>query len=245
MNLERGQSTVCGNCGAAMQGEYCSACGQRRAERMSFRRSLAEGWAHVADLDFALVRTFVGMCTRPGALVLEYLAGRRRHYSNPFRYAFIVTTVGVIAIGVLGIDISMPGVPLETERDRAAMRLITTLISYLFFPAILLLAWLQWWLGRKGRFKYAEMLAFDAYCLSHAGLFAVVIGPVLPPGQPAGLAALLTCQVAYLAWCLRGFRGVSWPSALGRSLALTVGYIAIFNLIGLSLVNALVVMGLL
>lgn len=85
--------------------------------------------------------------------------------------------MSVIAIGVPGIDITMPGVPLETERDRAAIRPITTLISYLFFPAILLLAWLQWWLGRKGRFMHAEVLAFDAYCLSHAGLFAALPGP--------------------------------------------------------------------
>lgn len=77
--MEPGQSRVCGNCGAAQHGEYCSACGQRRAQRMSLRRSLAEGWAQVAELDFALARTIAGMCTRPGALVLEYLTGRRRH----------------------------------------------------------------------------------------------------------------------------------------------------------------------
>lgn len=226
-----------------MSGEYCSACGQRRARRLSFRRSLAEAWAHVAELDFALARTFAGLCTRPGALVLEYLAGRRRHYSNPFRYAFIATTVAVVAIGVLDIDISMPGVPLETERDRAALRLRTSLMAYLLFPAILLLAWLQWWLGRKGRFAYAEVLVFDAYCLSHAGLFAIVIGPVLPPGRPAGLVALIACQLAYLAWCVRDFRGVSWASAAGRSAALTIGYVAIFNLIGVALVNAMAVAG--
>lgn len=178
-----------------------------------------------------------------GALVLEYVAGRRGDYSNPFRYALIVTTVAVIAIGVLGIDITMPGVPLETERDRAAIRLMLTLMSYLFFPAILVLAWLQWWIGRRGRFTYAEVLVFDAYCLSHAGLFAVVIGLVLPPGRPAGLALLMICQVTYVAWCLRGFRGVSWISALGRSLAVTIGYIVIFNLIGVGLINALAVMG--
>lgn len=243
MNVEYGQSTVCGNCGAAMSGDFCSACGQRRAQRLSFRRTLGEAWAHVADLDFALARTFAGMCTRPGSLVLEYLAGRRRDYSNPFRYAFIVTTVSVVAIGVLGIDITMPGIPLETERDRAAIRIITSLMSYLFFPAILLLAWLQWWIGRKGRFAYAEVLVFDAYCLSHAGLFTIVIGPVLPPGQPAGLTVLMTCQLAYVAWCLRGFRGVSWSSALGRSLALSLGYIVIFNLIAISFINVLAVMG--
>jgi len=233
----------CGNCRAVMTGEFCSACGQHRVQRLSFRRSVTEAWTHVAELDFALARTFAGMCTRPGALVLEYIAGRRRDYSNPFRYAFIVTTAGVVGISFLGIDISMPGVPLETERDRAAIRLMTTLMAYLFFPAILLLASLQWWIGRKGRFGYAEVLAFDAYCLSHAGLFAIVIGPVLPPSQPAGLVALIGCQLAYVAWCLRGFRGVSWLSAAGRSLALTVGYIAVFNLIGLALMNGLALAG--
>lgn len=243
MTSDRAEPIRCGNCDAAMTGEFCAACGQRRAQRLSFRRSLSEAWTHLAELDFALARTFAGMCTRPGALVLEYLAGRRRRYSNPFRYAFIVTTVAVVAINLLDIDVSMPGVPIETERDRAAIRLMTALISYLFFPAILLLAWLQWLPGRKGRFAYAELLVFDAYCLSHAGLFAAVLGPVLPPGQPAGLAALMACQLAYIAWCLRAFRGVSWLSAAGRSLALTVGYVAIFNLIGIALVNAMAVAG--
>jgi hypothetical protein len=38
---------------------------------------------------------------------------------------------------------------------------------------------------------------------------------------------------------------VSWPSAAVRSVALSVGYIAIFNLIGIGLVNALARLGLL
>lgn len=243
MNSDSGDPISCGNCGTVMTGGFCSACGQRRVQRLSLRRSVNEAWTHVAELDFALARTFAGMCTRPGRLVLEYIGGRRRAYSNPFRYAFIVTTVLVVAISVLGIDVSMPGVPLETERDRAAIRLITTLMAYLFFPAIMLLAWCQWWIGRKGRFEYAEVLVFDAYCLSHAGIFAIVIGPVLPPSQPAGLAALLACQLAYVAWCLRDFRGVSWISAAGRSLAITVGYIVVFNLIGLALINGLALAG--
>lgn len=226
-----------------MTGEFCAACGQRRAQRLSLRRALTQGWAQVADLDFALARTFAGLCTRPGALVLEYIAGRRASYSNPFRYAFVVTTVTVIAITFLDIDISMPGVPIESDRDRAAVRLITALMPYLFFPAILLLAWLQWLIGRKGRFVYAELLVFDAYCLSHAGLFTVVLGPVFPPGEPLGFVLLMLCQLAYVAWCLREFRGVSWLAAAGRSLALNVGQIAAFNLIGFVLVNLIALAG--
>jgi hypothetical protein len=236
--------TCCGNCQAPMTGEFCSACGQRRARRLSFGRSLTDAWSQLGDFDFALVRTFVGLSTRPGTVALEYIAGRRRNYSNPFRYAFIATTATVLAISLLNIDISMPGVPIESERDRAAVKLLTSLISYVFFPAILLLAWLQWAIGRKGRFVYAEVLVFDAYCLSHSSLFTIVLGPVLPPGEPVGFALLMSCQLAYVAWCLRGFRGVSWPSAVGRAAAIAAGYIVIFNLIGLGLVNGLAVAGL-
>jgi len=244
MGGEIAESRRCANCGALMRGEFCSGCGQRTARRLSLRRSLDEAWEHLADLDFAFARTFVALSTRPGPMVLEYVGGRRRTYSNPFRYAFVITTAVVIGINLLRVDISMPGVPLDSERDRAAVQLLTGLMSYLFFPTIFLLAWFQRRLSRRRRFAYAELLVFDAYCLSHGSLFTMVTGPVLAPGTPGGLVLLLALQLAYLAWCLRGFHGVSVASAAGRAVALTVGYIVIFNLIGLAIVNLLALAGL-
>jgi hypothetical protein len=56
----------CGNCGAALSGEYCSACGQLRAERLLLHRALDDGWERLVELDFAFARTFAGLCKRPG-----------------------------------------------------------------------------------------------------------------------------------------------------------------------------------
>lgn len=227
----------CADCGATLQGEFCSVCGQRRGARLSFRRSVQEAWGQLVDLDFAFARTFAGLSLRPGETVLEYLGGRRRRYSNPFRYAFVITTVTVIAINLLDIDVTVPGVPLDSEREQAAVRLLVSLMAYLFFPAILLLALLQRWLARTDRFNYAEILVFDAYCLSHASLWTIAVGAFIPISSPPGIALLMAGQLAYIAWCIRGFRGVGWLSATGRSAALAVSYIVLFNLIGLLLVN--------
>ena len=235
----------CGNCGSSLPGEYCSACGQRRAERLSIGRAIGDGWERLVELDSALARTFAGLSRRPGQLVLDYIGGRRLTYSNPFRYAFVITTLCVIAIHLLDIDVTAPGVPLETERDRAAVKLITSLMAYLFFPAIMLLAALQRLARRSPRFNYAEFLVFDAYCIGHGSLFAVLVGPVLAPGTPAGLGLILCLQTSYLAWCQRGFRGVGWGEAFVRALLLIVGYIVLFNAIALLVVNAFAIAGLL
>ncbi len=233
----------CANCGAAMSGEYCSGCGQRRAQRLSLRSALGDGWERLVEFDFAFARTFADLCRRPATVVNEYIAGRRQEYSNPFRYAFVITTLSVIAINLLDIDVTAPGVPVETERDRAAIALVTSLMAYLFFPAIMLLGALQRLAGRRARFNYAEILVFDAYCIGHGSLFAVLVGPVLAPGSPAGLSLILALQTAYLAWCLRGFRGIGWLAAVVRALLLIVGYIVIFNLIAMSMVNVLALAG--
>jgi hypothetical protein len=37
----------------------------------------------------------------------------------------------------------MPGVPLDGEREQAAVRLLVSLMAYVFFPAILVVALLQ------------------------------------------------------------------------------------------------------
>lgn len=235
----------CRNCGGTSSGGYCSACGQRRAERLSLRRAIGDGWERLVELDFALVRTFAGLCRRPGQVVLDYVGGRRLAYSNPFRYAFVITTLCIIAIHLLDIDVTAPGVPLETERERAAVDLVVSLMAYLFFPAIMLLAALQRLASRSTRFNYAELLVFDAYCIGHGSLVAVVVGPVLAPGSPAGLGLILGLQTAYLAWCQRGFRGIGWGAAFGRALLLVVGYVAAFNLIALLVTNALAIAGLL
>jgi hypothetical protein len=172
-------------------------------------------------------------------VVLDYIAGRRLAYSSPFRYAFVIATLSVLAIHAPDISVTAPGVPIETERDRAAVQLIVGLTPYLFFPAVMLVAALQRLASRSARFNYSELLVFDAFCIGHGGLIGVLVAAVLPPGSPAGLGVMLGLQAACLGWCQRGFRGVSWGEALGRASLLVVGNVVPLNLIGMLIVNAL------
>jgi hypothetical protein len=61
------------------------------------------------------------------------------------------------------------------------------------------------------------------------------------------MAATPVTVLEYIGGCRgrRGFRGVGWLSAVGRSAAVAVGYIVLFNLIGLLLVNLAAFAGLL
>jgi hypothetical protein len=67
-------------------GEYCAACGQRALDPdptvREFAHELAGEFLH---WDSKLGNTFRLLVTRPGALTLEYLAGRRVRYISPLR----------------------------------------------------------------------------------------------------------------------------------------------------------------
>lgn len=76
----------CQNCGAALSGPYCAACGQHDVD---YHRSLwpiledsLEGFLH---LDGKFLRTVRWLFTRPGFLTKEFIAGRRVSYTQPLR----------------------------------------------------------------------------------------------------------------------------------------------------------------
>jgi hypothetical protein len=82
----------CVSCGAPLSGPYCSRCGERELEpdaltlRHFFTHTVAHELLHV---DGTLWRTLRLLFVRPGQLSLEYAAGRRRPYVNPFRLLLI------------------------------------------------------------------------------------------------------------------------------------------------------------
>src|SRR5207247_3292782 len=73
-------------------GPYCSRCGERalEPEALTLRHFLVHTVAdELLHVDAALWRTLRLLFVRPGRLSLEYAAGRRRPYINPFRLLLI------------------------------------------------------------------------------------------------------------------------------------------------------------
>ena len=85
-------TTRCVSCDAPLAGPYCSRCGERTLEpdALTLRHFAIHTVAHeLLQVDSALWRTLRLLFTRPGQLSLEYAAGRRRPYVNPFRLLLI------------------------------------------------------------------------------------------------------------------------------------------------------------
>ena len=95
--------THCLNCGAELQGTYCSRCGQRDAElKVPFSHVLEEVFHDVWHFDLRFLGTLRLLLTRPGQLTVEYMAGRRTRFLPPFRLYVFVSFVLFLLLGVSG-----------------------------------------------------------------------------------------------------------------------------------------------
>lgn len=92
----------CLNCGEVLRGQHCSHCGQRAKVRvLSLGTLVRDLLGDIANFDSRVWRTLKPLAFKPGALTVEFLRGRRTHYSPPFRmylilsvFFFLLTSLG-------------------------------------------------------------------------------------------------------------------------------------------------------
>ena len=85
----------CPSCGAAIDGRFCAACGEKRVTAHDY--SITHFAEHVLEslthFDFKSLRAVRTLVTRPGRLTRDYLDGRRRGYIGPIQLFVIVNVV--------------------------------------------------------------------------------------------------------------------------------------------------------
>jgi len=93
-NVATATTARCDNCGAAVNGRYCAACGQRLEPPVHslwhFAQVATEDLTHA---DSRLWRTLAALLFRPGYLTHEFLAGRRARYLPPVRLYLVISVV--------------------------------------------------------------------------------------------------------------------------------------------------------
>ena len=73
----------CANCGTALVGPWCHACGQKGEEfHRSIWRLVAEAFEGLTNFDSRFWNTLPRLIVRPGKLTREYLDGRRAGERN-------------------------------------------------------------------------------------------------------------------------------------------------------------------
>lgn len=188
----------CVSCDAPLSGPYCARYGERvlEPEALTLRHFLVHTVAHeLLHVDGTLWRTLRLLFVRPGRLSLEYAAGRRRPYVNPFRLLLIaivayalMTSSGLIATLTLG-PMTMSLAPAAVRRSLSVETTIEQVDRYgLLRPQ--LAAKKERLTSDAARARFHDRLAAFAQPVSFANVLLLAV--TLP-------------QFAYLAIAIRRF----------------------------------------
>lgn len=99
MNENGGAADICTNCGTALVGAFCHACGQKRFVEADRRigHVLHQFVDSVTDLDGRVWRTLRALLFRPGLLSREYFEGRRARWLSPVSLFLAISVVYFLA----------------------------------------------------------------------------------------------------------------------------------------------------
>jgi ribosomal protein L32 len=115
--------THCENCGAELQGHWCSKCGQPAIEyRRSFRYVVADLLNEFLNWDSKFFTTIALLILKPWRLTNEFLAGKRVRYVNPLRLYLLASILFFFAVnyGAKGINFDASKLGPKDRADLAA-----------------------------------------------------------------------------------------------------------------------------
>lgn len=97
------QTTKCLNCGTEFEGKFCPECGQSaETGRFTMKFILENLLAAFLSKDGGIWFTLKNLFTRPGAMIVEILNGKRRRYFSPFPMLIFALTVYILSFSITG-----------------------------------------------------------------------------------------------------------------------------------------------
>jgi Protein of unknown function (DUF3667) len=220
---------ACRNCGATLTGPFCSRCGQGRVGRITLRSFAHEVAAQLVEVDHGFLHTFVEMLRRPGAVIREYIDGRRRSYTSPVAYILIASALSLLRSALTSDaahtiqDMRAKFTPTfkliyNPARLDVFLRIqdLVTTNKFMMDAVILIpIALSLRFLFRKRGVNVAECAVFTCYTFGQATLLSVIIGTPLMLVARATLESTLfvILALAYLLYAGFGFFGKSFGTA--------------------------------
>lgn len=191
---------ICVSCSAHLQGDFCSRCGEKRAELrdLRLRRFLRDSAESFFNLDATAWRSFGALIRRPGLLTAEYVAGRRKPWLSPIQVFLIVNVVYFLlatAIGAAGTLTTPLRSQLESQRysefvrDMVRQRFAADPAETVDFTAF------------EGRFNFATEQYAKSLVLVLVPAFAAVVA-LLFAGRGVPFVQHLVFALHYVAFLL-------------------------------------------
>ena len=97
------KTTKCLNCGTEFEGKFCPECGQSaETGRFTMKFIWENLLAAFISKDGGIWFTLKNLFTRPGAMIVEILNGKRRRYFSPFPMLIFALTVYILLASLTG-----------------------------------------------------------------------------------------------------------------------------------------------
>lgn len=206
---------ACPNCGVAVLGVYCHACGQAQRVEHSAYSILGKTASDLAHLDHVLARTLVDLVRRPGGLIADVLRGKTKPYAKPIATLLLVASTVFLFMRWSGLSEAMrelqttKGQRLDVVIGVPMREFVMQWGQYMNLASVPVAAASSWLLEARRR-PYAHWLVFHAYAAAGTSVITLLVMPwfIGHPAVYAGvMVALLPVFVAYVAWCARGAFG--------------------------------------
>jgi hypothetical protein len=99
---------ACLNCGAPAPGKFCPECGQETTREPRTVAEFFDGLiARYAAREGQLRQTLSKLFIAPGALTVEYMAGRRARYLRPLQLYLIASVIVFAAVQFFGLNLGL------------------------------------------------------------------------------------------------------------------------------------------
>lgn len=108
----------CLNCGAALAGPYCHACGQRSHVHRSIRAFMGDFLAGVLNFEGKFWRTVPMLAWCPGDLTRRYIAGERARFISPIALYLFTVFLMFAVLNFTGALNTGPNSPVHLDFDK-------------------------------------------------------------------------------------------------------------------------------
>ena len=124
------KTTKCLNCGSEFEGKYCPECGQKAdTSRFTMKFISQNLLTAILSNDGGVWFTLKSLFTRPSAMVVEILNGKRKRYFSPFPMLFFALTIYILLFTFTGSRQSIQELETLSVEDTETVKSDTTVFS--------------------------------------------------------------------------------------------------------------------
>jgi hypothetical protein len=202
-------TTACINCESATVGTFCHQCGQKQGvARLTWTTLFSELQRRVFGFDNNFIRTAKDLTLRPNRVIETVIEGNRIRYVGPIGYYFIMITIYILLLSLLGVDMSdmmdtMNSAMNPNERKAAFQDQFNQyfmdnfrLAAFLMMPFFILGVWLIF--KNKG-YNFLETSVITFYGQAHPVWASIILAMIYKiTGDTTSFFVMSTITYGYL-----------------------------------------------